>query len=449
MFKLSLTYILLLLVFHTTIAQESINFLSIDKNTYELYQKKDWKGLIPLAKSGIKKNIDYFYLRMRLGIAYYEQDKYRQAIPHFQKALDFNSNDLFAQEYLYFSYLFSGRKSDAGNLISKFPKSLINKLKIETKQGISGLSVFNSYTWNMDPVSADSYSPGVDASLDGWQNITKNFNLFNFNIEHQISNRLTFYYGYGFLSKSKFHYSQYANEAFLYPNDKFSQHQFYFSGSSLIGQGLSINYTLHYINLRPNIYYTQSGFGGGPSSTLSYVNPMNNWAGYFSVNKESGLFNLGAGLAYSNLNEQNQFQKDLILAFYPLGNLNLYTVSKISHQSEFYQNKQIRQHFIFDQVVGIKLFNPLWIEMNGTFGDITNYTDKGGLVIYNEMNRIKSRMAMNLIVPIIDKGLEFYVRYEYQENESYFNSTTSTTLDFFNPINYSMQNLTGGIKWNF
>ncbi|GAI63103.1 unnamed protein product [marine sediment metagenome] len=56
---------------------------------------------------------------------------------------------------------------------------------------------------------------------------------------------------------------------------------------------------------------------------------------------------------------------------------------------------------------------------------------------------------MNLIVPIIGKGLEFYVMYEYQENESYFNSTTTTTLDFFNPINYSMQNLTGGIKWKF
>ena len=65
------------------------------------------------------------------------------------------------------------------------------------------------------------------------------------------------------------------------------------------------------------------------------------------------------------------------------------------------------------------------------------------------MNRIKSRMAINLIVPIIDKGLEFYVMYEYQENESYFNSTITTTLDFFNPINYSMQNLTGGIKWKF
>jgi len=448
MFKLSLTYILLLFVFHTTIAQESINLLSIDKNTYELYQRKDWKGLILLAKSGIKKNIDFFYLRMRLGIAYYEQGKYRQAIPHFQKALDFNSKDIFAQEYLYFSYLFSGRKSDAGNLISKFPKSLIDKLKIETKQGISGMSVFNTYIWNTDPVSADSYSPGVDTS--GWQNITKNFNLFNFNIEHQISNRLTFFYGYSFLSKSRFHYSQYENVDYLIPNDIFNQHQFYFSGSVLAGRGLLVNYAIHYLNLRPKIY-TQSGFGGGPASTTNiyYVNPLNNWVSYFSVNKESGLFNLGAGLAYSNLNEQNQFQKDIILAFYPLGNLNLYTVSKISHQSEFYQNKQIRQHFIFDQVVGIKLFNPLWIEMNGTFGDITNYTDKGGLVIYNEMNRIKSRMALNLIVPIIDKGLEFYVMYEYQENESYFNSTTTTTLDFFNSINYSMQNLTGGIKWKF
>ena len=96
-------WLILLTVVH---GQAVMNFTSLDKQTYELYLDKNWKDLISLGKNGLEKGFDYFYLRMRIGIAYYELANYHRAIPHFRKAQLFNSKDQFANEYLYYSYLF-------------------------------------------------------------------------------------------------------------------------------------------------------------------------------------------------------------------------------------------------------------------------------------------------------------------------------------------------------
>jgi len=107
--------------------QAVMNFSSLDKQTYGLYLDKNWKDLVSLGKKGLDNGFDYFYLRMRIGIAYYELGNYRRAIPHFRKALVFNSKDQYANEYLYYSYLFSGRKADAINLSEKFTPKLKKK----------------------------------------------------------------------------------------------------------------------------------------------------------------------------------------------------------------------------------------------------------------------------------------------------------------------------------
>ena len=107
--------------------QVVMNFSSLDKQTYELYLDKNWKGLVSLGKNGLENGFDYFYLRMRIGIAYYELANYHQAISHFRKALVFNSKDQFANEYLYYSYLFSGSNADAINLSEKFTPKLKRK----------------------------------------------------------------------------------------------------------------------------------------------------------------------------------------------------------------------------------------------------------------------------------------------------------------------------------
>jgi tetratricopeptide (TPR) repeat protein len=64
-----------------------------------------------------------------MGIAYYNKENHLKAAQHLEKALKFNASDATAMEYLYHSYMFSGRKREARVLSSKFTASLENKLQ--------------------------------------------------------------------------------------------------------------------------------------------------------------------------------------------------------------------------------------------------------------------------------------------------------------------------------
>ena len=96
--------------------------------TYRLYVGQKWDSLIAMGKEAIKQDIDYYYLRMRVGIAYYNKKNYKKAAGHFKHALSFNQNDPVALEYLYYSMLLSGSQEQANHVRNRFKGDLALKL---------------------------------------------------------------------------------------------------------------------------------------------------------------------------------------------------------------------------------------------------------------------------------------------------------------------------------
>ena len=86
---------------------------SVDKVTYELWLEQDWDALIETGNRALDNGFDFYYLRYRLGIAYYQKQNYHRAGEHFQKAFEMNDGDDLLKEYLYYSYLLAGRKYEA------------------------------------------------------------------------------------------------------------------------------------------------------------------------------------------------------------------------------------------------------------------------------------------------------------------------------------------------
>jgi hypothetical protein len=54
-------------------AQETVDFNTINKETYRLYLAQDWDSVIHLGKHALHHETDFFYLRMRMGIACYSK----------------------------------------------------------------------------------------------------------------------------------------------------------------------------------------------------------------------------------------------------------------------------------------------------------------------------------------------------------------------------------------
>ena len=80
-------------------AQEKISFADLDSASLELFQQGQWKELKDIGLKGIDAGFDYYYLRMRMGIACYKLENYEKASKHFSRALEFNDNDPAALEY--------------------------------------------------------------------------------------------------------------------------------------------------------------------------------------------------------------------------------------------------------------------------------------------------------------------------------------------------------------
>lgn len=117
------------------------NSKEVETKSYELYLQKKWDELISFGNEALDNKVDYFYLRMRIGIAYYEKGRYRAAQKHFWKALEFNSSDDTAMEYLYYSTIFSSQFEEGRKLTKKFSKDLVKKLKTESLSPVNFLFV--------------------------------------------------------------------------------------------------------------------------------------------------------------------------------------------------------------------------------------------------------------------------------------------------------------------
>jgi tetratricopeptide (TPR) repeat protein len=113
-------------------AQE-LTYKSVDSITYNQFVTHQYSQLLTTGKAALVQHIDFYYLRMRLGIAYYEKENYENALPHFRKANAMNPMDTITQEYLYYTYLFSGREEEANLFADKFSFAMQNKIHYKKK----------------------------------------------------------------------------------------------------------------------------------------------------------------------------------------------------------------------------------------------------------------------------------------------------------------------------
>jgi len=114
----------LVMVTASLCGQDPKSFRYADSITYSMYMDKNWTELIASGKEALKNGHDYYYMRIRIGIAYYEKQNYAMAGIHFKKAQDFSFNDQLSLEYLFYSAFLTNRQYQAWSILSgSFPET--------------------------------------------------------------------------------------------------------------------------------------------------------------------------------------------------------------------------------------------------------------------------------------------------------------------------------------
>ncbi len=410
-----------------------MNFQIVDKKSYAYYENSQWDSLIVLGRKAVKNNIDYYYLNYRLGVAYYYTNNFFQAQYYLQKALKQNSeawNDDFFKELLHRSFVYTNRvdlATDVGLPVNSKMKDPLNKSKITFVVG-----------------------GGKSFGVDG---LTKeNHNIVYSSLYRQNSVK--------YIGLDAYHQF---NSAFgldvLYSSLGFNMEAAFFDNDSSISDEYTI--VQNNISIQPRFTLGTNwqlspvlGFSFSKGEPFDMLDTITHEYGNYNYNEKDFLigFNvyrylrnmkLGFNFGGSNFSNTQQFQVGGNISYFPFGNLNLYSYSALTMKIE-----NSNENVVFQQKIGFRVVSKIWLELEGVFGDLKNYSDFSlgyGYNIPDEMDMILS----GKIIFVKSENVNFYLETKYANKYLYHNTIDVKNNEVKTKINYNQWNISGGLLWKF
>ncbi len=417
-----------------------------DKETYDLLMNKDYKKMIEVGKAALKEGIDFYYLQLRMGIAYYELQNYEMAIPYFVRAKNRNAADELNLEYLYFSYLFSNRLDDAHLLASHFSETLKTKIgykphfieKISVDAGTLFTQNYNKYR---DYDFLGTENKGMKGTF------YSNVYFGNLLIDSRISPKIN-------IKNSISYYSNTANDIFqtknlfnqTINNQIFSNVNHLFQYNLVGSVYLKKGWTLY---AGGGIYYSQYVLNtmqppsNPPKPIISTDKKVTQYSASLSISKKWKYIEPTVSINVGKLSDSTQTASASAgLSYYPLGNTHLYgntTLASIKTDS--------MTNFVLSQTIGIKTYKSLWLEVNGSIGNHINYISANGLYVYNTPEPILWNTGIGL--NYYAKRMEFSVKYGLQQRGGHYDYATLNGSLRHENYQYLYQMLSAKVAWRF
>ena len=406
--RILLTFMVFLLALSEKISAQA-DFLTLDKRSYEYYLNCDYRNLKRTADTMISSGIDYYYLRMRLGILAYLEKQYSVAATNFTKALKFNSADTVSREYIYNIYILSGRKTDARLYLEALPDDKKNyALRSETLNRLTEVFVSSSAAgYETSPYETNNYY---------FEDIRNTFSI-SAGLESFFSKRV----------KGTFAFTNYRKTGTIYLADSpsgtnldFSQNQFYARVTGYSYNGLAF-----------------SGFGHAAFYSDASTNNVAKPEFLFGAGamKNGWKLRTGANFSLSNFSFSDQIRGEAFLTWLPFGNLNLYLTSGWMGQTD----RNWGGTYQINGEIGFKVFRLLWLESGILSGNSFLYAREQGLNVNNSF-LIPATVIYSNVIILAGRRFSITMTPAYSENLNY-----SWNLNTYTRFNKQNNNSFGGI----
>lgn len=439
--------ILILLLFSGVVAHgQELTFKQVDTTTNNQYLRGDWRELTVSGREALDAGIDYYYLQMRIAYAWFSMGRYRQAIKHYRNALNHNSSDHLANEYLYYSYKYAGRYNDA--LLQQTALTAAQKTAME----ISDSAVVTTFGINYSGLSSDAsgileYIGGeIDPMINGTRKATHNLHNARMILSHRIGKAILVNHKGSWLRKNELSYVVSSGVGYLSPEQPVDQLEYNLSLEITPVEGLTFTPGAHYLNTTIPLYAVSSyGHGAGLERIpVSYLE-LTNWVASILVESRTRFFDLGLSFVNHNFNNIHTMQAGLHAMVYPMANLNLYFGFDGYTQLHSF-NSETETEFIIKPVAGIKLHDNLWVEVAGKAPEHFHFYDVRNNVGYNNLEKLSKALEATAIIPLYRPGIQIFLKYSYQSLNSCF-FPENDMLQPVNKENYISHLITGGFKW--
>jgi hypothetical protein len=423
--------------------QEKLNYPEVDKVSYELFLQGKWIELIDFAKEARRQNIDFFYLQIRTGIAYYNLKKYRTASDWFLKAWESDQSFEWLQEYLYYSLLWGGRALEAQKVAGDFSSGMQDKIGFSEKK-LTRVGLEAGYSFNPDFETLNEANHGLQAGVGedyGEAFYLKNYHFESVDLSHRISPAISLNHNLTYVGLNREQQVDWGSANSF--SMETSQFQYFLNPQFLLGKRLYVSPSIS------AIWGSYDFFAGGFTGTQTkmFYNTSATFSDLvFSISAWShfGIISPGMEYNYANINNTGFRQYSAWLTVYPFSNLSFYFTPrayfKSSQEGGFGFNT-------FGISAGAQL-GP--VHFFGTYlaGEMENFVESGGYVVSNFPGVSKQKFSGSFYFPT-GKKFQFVMRYISQDVTEkyrvYTNLTESNTLNY----NYVKHTLTAGISWNF
>lgn len=382
--------------------------------------------------------MDYYYLRMRAGIADFERSRYLPSLVHFNKAGQFNDLDPNYRIYNYYALLNSGNEVEAA-LYYKLNEPWLDSAVNHTLKRTASLRADAGFHENLSGNPSLKIDPSSLEGRNGSYSITGDFHFGSLLLEHNPGYRIKFTHGFTYLSKQNYYYGIEEGNELETEDLRVRQYQYYASLSVAPALTWKIKASMHYARTTlDEVTLTPRGMGNSyrlPSSLIS------SWLTRLSLHKRMGNFKLMAGGAWSNFSQTNQWQTDITGTWFPLGNLNLYTWHSVYRIQDDGAGRNAFSHF-----AGARILDQLWIEAGLDHGEMHNMSTSEGYILFNGPETLTLAGEFRLIIPLQKTHIE--LRSRYTEGYYRFMDSFSEPVDIHN-ISFQGITISGGITWRF
>lgn len=391
-------------------AQE--DYPTLDRLNYEAFLKGDVKAFKSTSKKLLSNKIDYYYLRMRMGIIDFNSGKYSGAVSNFSKALNFYDLDTISREYIFYSYIYSGRVNDAYSYLSGIPNNKLNKqLRSVIKPTFKYLFSSLTYSTHNDAILNTNIPAGYYyEALSSSQSLDLGFNTY-------IGEKWLGTFAYKNFRKDGLMYSD-AYPTGIEPD--FTQNQIYGSFTRLFYPGWELSFF---------------GHGAFYSGAVTEVQTRGNrfskelrteFAEGISLSKRSWYVRGELGVSASNFSLSNQVRGEASFTVYPTGNLNLYITSSGMLQND---NKWGKTYQL-NQDIGFKVTNFLWVESGVSKGN-SFLNSRNRAFFVNNSYTVGNKSAYINLIFLLGKYANISLTTFYNNTYSYswnFENFTRTNL---------------------
>jgi hypothetical protein len=379
-------------------AQDTLTSGTVEDRSSVFYSQGDWDNLISFCNKAIGKGFDYYYLRYRVGVAYYNKKEYRIAEKHFEKAIAFNSTDE-AEEYLYFCYIYSGQFDQARWLSKSFSPDAASYTGTNKRKVLS-FATLEGGIGSSDSSAKFQNEYYVQASLG-----------------HYVANRFSLFHAITYFSQNAFRGPIQQIAYYLGADIPLKKDWSLITGV----QPISFDQTPKYVTVDSVIAAPPLKKGLRPPRKPEYNDSSGATKTYFNfvwavtLVKSFSLFDITIGSAIATIDTTTQYEHYLGLTCFPLRN-NKFSFGATGYMHT--ENHYASVHYAIVPYINITPIKPLNLTISYLSNSGGNIVEDNGYLVTSTPDPMVARLSF-LATIAVSNSVNIYGVYQQQDNLEY------------------------------